>query len=112
MSDSHKLVLVKTVHTLIWIFYNLIIVYMLYASITDHIDGPFWVCTGLVLLEGLILLLFKFTCPLTLIARRYSNSQKNNFDIYLPEWLAKNTKRVYSTIVVVIAIIAIFQFCK
>lgn len=51
-----------------------------------------WIGYGFVFLEGITLLTFKFVCPLTLIARKYSNSTKDNFDIYLPNWLAKYTK--------------------
>lgn len=102
MDTKQKLILVKAVHTLIWIFYNGVVGYMLYASVAGKIDPLFWVCTAFILLEGLILLLFKFTCPLTLIARKYSGYLKDNFDIYLPEWLARHTKRIYFSIVIVI----------
>jgi len=36
--------------------------------------------------------------PLTLIAGNYSNSQKDNFDIFLPNWLAKHNKLIFTTI--------------
>ncbi len=112
MNNRQYLALVKSVHTLIWIFYNCVVIYMLYASITNKMDRWFWICGGFILLEGIILLLFKLTCPLTLIARQYSDSQKDNFDIYLPEWLARNTKRIYSLVVFVIILIAVFQLLK
>ncbi|MBK9273621.1 MAG: hypothetical protein IPM49_03670 [Flavobacteriales bacterium] len=32
------------------------------------------------------------------VARRYSDSQRANFDIYLPEWLARHNKTIYSVI--------------
>lgn len=112
MDKRKKLVVVKSIHTLIWVFYNCVILYMLYASVFNNIGVLFWVCFGLVLLEGLVLLLFRFTCPLTLIARRYTDEQRDNFDIYLPEWLARNTKRIYTSIVVIIVVIASFQLLK
>jgi hypothetical protein len=34
--------------------------------------------------EGIVLLIFKMRCPLTVIAMRYSDSNKDNFDIFLP----------------------------
>lgn len=33
-----------------------------------------------------------------MVARRYSDSQRANFDIYLPEWLARHNKTIYSVI--------------
>jgi len=106
---NSRLVLVKTIHTVIWVFYNVVIFYMLYAVIVNRIDKWLWICFGLVLLEGIILLVFKQVCPVTLIARKYSDSDKSNFDIYLPEWLAKHNKLIYTSIVVVIVIMLAFR---
>ena len=50
----------------------------------NKIDLLVWICVGLVGLEGIVLLLFKMFCPLTIIARKYSDSAKDNFDIFLP----------------------------
>ncbi len=82
---------------------------MLYAAISGKIDFWLWLGFALVAIEGLILLLNKFFCPLTLIARKYSDSEKDNFDIYLPNWLAKNTKLIYSSIVVATMLITLYQ---
>jgi hypothetical protein len=109
MNSNQKLTLVKSVHTLIWIFFNVVIFYMLYAVIRNKIDIWVWLGYGLVLLEGMILLAFKFFCPLTLIARKYSDSKKDNFDIYLPNWLAKYTKLIYTSIMVIILILTIYR---
>lgn len=38
---------------------------------------------------------FDSKCPLTLIARKYSRSTKDNFDIFLPEWLARHNKLIF-----------------
>ncbi|MEH6682572.1 MAG: hypothetical protein V7724_18670 [Sediminicola sp.] len=102
MNSCKKLIFIKVAHTLIWLFFNLVIGYMLYAVITDNLDLWLWICVALVLAEGLVLLAFKWTCPLTILARRYSSSTHENFDIYLPEGLAKNTKLIYTLLSVLI----------
>ncbi len=109
MRKETSLRLIKTIHTIIWVFFNVVIFYMLYAVITNKLDIWLWIGFGLVALEGLTLLVFKFFCPLTLMARKYSTSQTDNFDIYLPNWLAKYTKRIYTSIVGVILVITIFR---
>ena len=53
---------------------------------------------GLVILEGTAHLPYKMACPLTVIARNYSDSQKSNFDIFLPNWLAKFNKLIFTSI--------------
>lgn len=66
----------------------------------DRIDWWLWTALAVIGLECLALLMFKMACPLTLVARRYSNSQLPNFDIYLPLWLAKYNKLIYGIILV------------
>ena len=117
MKNRTKLTLIKVIHTLIWIFFNFVIFYMLYAAIpcgylaehANKLDLWLWIGYGFILLEGLTLLTFKSHCSLNLIARKYSNSTKDNFDIYLPSWLAKYTKLIYTTIVAIALIITIYQ---
>ncbi len=93
-----KLLIIKSIHTVVWLFFNVVIFYLLYAVIINNIDHWVWICVGLVILEGMVLLLFKMFCPLTIIARKYSNSTKDNFDIFLPNWLAKYNKIIYTSI--------------
>ncbi len=82
---------------------------MLYAAIANKIDIWLWIGYGLVTLEGLTLLTFKLQCPLTLIAREYSNSTEDNFAIYLPNWLSMYTMLIYTSILIIIFIITIYQ---
>jgi hypothetical protein len=109
MTVKTKLVLVKTMHTGIWVFYNAVLLYMAWAVAVDKIDKWFWVCLGLIALECLVLLRFKQICPVTLIAKRYSDSTRHNFDIYLPEWLAQHNKTIYSIILIVILSFLVYR---
>jgi hypothetical protein len=109
MDNNNKLVLIKLLHSAIWIFFNVVIFYLLYAVIVNRIDIWVWICLGLIIFEGFILLVFKSMCPITLVARKYSDSQKDNFDIYLPNWLAKYNKLIYTFIVLVAVVILIYQ---
>lgn len=108
MTNTQKLVAVKTVHTLIWVFFNLVLIYLYYAVLTDQIGLLFWIGIGSILLECLVLLVNQWTCPLTFVARNYSDSQHDNFDIYLPEWLARHNKSIYTVIFVVLLLLYAF----
>ncbi len=112
MPNETKLTITKMIHTLIWIFFNIVIFYMLYAVIVNKIDKWLWIGYVLFMLEGFILFIFKCSCPLTIIARKYSDSSKENFDIYLPNWLAKNNLLIYSTILTIVSIITVYQLVK
>jgi hypothetical protein len=112
MESKTKLTIIKITHTAIWIFFNFVIFYMLYAAISNKLDIWLWIGYGFVFLEGLTLLTFKFHCPLNLMARKYTSSTNANFDIYLPSWLAKYTKLIYTTIFGIISLITIYQILK
>ena len=108
-SKDKKLLLIKSLHTVIWLFFNLVIFYLLYAAIANSIDRWVFICIGLVLVEGVVLLAFKMFCPLTVWARKYSDSTKANFDIFLPNWLAKYNKLIYTTIFLIALIIIVLR---
>ncbi len=104
-----KLTIIKIVHTAIWLFFNAVIFYLFYAVISNRIDKWVWICIGFILIEAVILIVFKKMCPITLMARKYSDSTKDNFDIYLPNWLAKYNKSIYSTLFAIIIILLIYR---
>ena len=93
-----RLLLIKTLHTIIWAFFVALIGYILYGGLTGNLTTYTWIASGLVIAEGLTLLLFRNRCPLTLLARNYSASAKDNFDIFLPNWLARNNKRLFTAL--------------
>jgi hypothetical protein len=51
------------------------------------------VLAGLVLVE--VLWLNGWRCPLTDMAARYTQDRRANFDLYLPEWLARHNKEIF-----------------
>lgn len=109
MDQTHKLLAIKSIHTLIWVFFVAVIFYVLYAGISDRINGYTWIAIGSVIMEGIVLLVFKMFCPLTVLARKYSNSEKDNFDIFLPNWLAKYNKLIFTTIYAIGLIIVLIR---
>jgi hypothetical protein len=112
MKPASKLIVVKVIHTFIWLCFNVVIFYLLYAVLAGKIDKWMWMGFGCFFIEGIVLLIFKNYCPLTLIAKRYSDSSKDNFDIYLPNWLAKYNKVIYTFILAVIILILIFRLVQ
>jgi len=104
-----RLTVIKTLHTMIWVFYNVVIFYLLYAVLTNKINKWVWISIGLVLLEAIVLLVFKMKCPLTVVARKYSDSTKDNFDIYIPNWLARNNKLIYTSLFIIAVLVLVYQ---
>ncbi len=93
-----KLRRIKIIHTIIWLVFVLAIIFVLWSGVTGNVSTYSWLAVLAVLVEGLLLLFFKGICPLTIRARKYSSSTRDNFDIYLPNWLAKYNKLIFTTI--------------
>lgn len=83
--------------------------YLFYAVITNRIDLWVWIALSSFVVEGCVLLVFKNQCPLTVWARQYSDSTRDNFDIYLPNWLARYNKTIYSSLLGVVVLILLYQ---
>ena len=102
MQKNTELISVKIIHAVIWLFFNVVLFYMAYAVIMDKINKFVWIGIGLILMEGIVLLVFNKMCPLTIVARKYSDSTKDNFDIHLPSCLVKYNKLIYTTFFIII----------
>jgi hypothetical protein len=100
---------IKLIHTIIWVFFNAVLFYLFYAVITNQIDKWVWMGIGVILLEGVVLMIFNTSCPITVVARRYSHSRKDNFDIFLPNWLARYNKLIYTTFFVFILLLLVYR---
>lgn len=102
MTAREKLVAIKLLHTAVWLFFNVVIFYLVYTVVVDRLDAWTWICLALIGAECLVLLLFNMACPLTVVARRFSDSTLPNFDIYLPAGLARYNKHIYGIILAVV----------
>jgi len=112
MNRKNKLLVIKLIHTFIWMFFVLVIFHILYSGVFNQITTLTWIGIGIVIGEGIVLLIFNKFCPLTLIARKYSDSQKDNFDIFLPNWLAKYNKLIFTSIFLVGVILVLFRIIQ
>lgn len=99
MSEK-KLVFIKLIHTFFWALFAGAIFYLDYKVLVNSVDHSVYFAIGLVLIEVGILLSFKWKCPLTLVAAKYTTNRRDNFDIYLPEWLARHNKVIFTILFV------------
>lgn len=88
---------VKLLHTVVWAFFAGCIVALPIAAQRGQLVVAAWLA-GLVAIECVVLLLNRFRCPLTDVAARYTDDRSDNFDIYLPLWLARYNKHVFGAL--------------
>jgi hypothetical protein len=108
--DKTKLLLIKSVHTLVWLIFVVIIAFIVWNGVTANISVFSWLGVVAVVAEGLILLVFKGSCPLTKVARKYSDSTMDNFDIFLPNWLARYNKQIFTILFCIGLILMIVRY--
>ena len=90
---------IKILHTLIWAFFAACILTIPLAAWAMRFDRAI-VLIAIVLVEVLVLALNAWRCPLTSVAARYTDDRRDNFDIYLPAWMARHNKTIFGAIFV------------
>jgi len=105
------LVGIKLLHTAIWVFFAGCILAIPVAGARLQF-GWAAALTGLVLIECAVLAVNRGRCPLTDLAARYTDERADNFDIYLPLWLARRNKSIFGTLFVVGALFALLRWLR
>jgi hypothetical protein len=90
---------IKLLHTLIWAFLAGSILLLPVLGVLRRFQWAA-ILTGIVLLECGVLAVNGGRCPLTDWAARLTNDRDNNFDIYLPNWLAEHNKVIFGVLFV------------
>lgn len=93
------LIAIKLVHTVVWLFFVACILGIYAAAQAGRFDWAL-ALAGAVFVEVLVLVANGLRCPLTPVAARFTEERRANFDIFLPEWLARYNKEIFGTLYV------------
>jgi hypothetical protein len=88
---------VKIAHTLVWALFAGCILALPYFAWRRQL-GVAVALIAIVTVEVLVLVANRFRCPLTDVAARYTSDRRDNFDVYLPLWLARYNKHIFGTL--------------
>jgi hypothetical protein len=97
MHPQSTLRTIKLAHTLIWALFAGCIVAIPYFVWSRRLQVAVALIV-VVMLEVIVLLVNRMRCPLTDMAARYTDDRRDNFDIYLPLWLAKYNKLIFGAL--------------
>jgi hypothetical protein len=93
-TSSSTLNLIKAAHTIVWaLFAGCILAIPLASWRGEHRVAA--CLAAIVSVEVVVLVLNHWRCPLTSVAARYTDDRRDNFDIFLPAWLAKYNKLIF-----------------
>ncbi len=90
---------IKLAHTIVWAFFAGSILAIPVLAWLGRLRAAA-VLIAIVAVEVVILVLNGMRCPLTGVAARYTNDRRDNFDIYLPEWLARHNTLIFGALYV------------
>lgn len=99
MKPETSLRLIKWIHTIVWAFFAGCILAIPVFAFIRRFDLAL-ALTGAVMVEVLILAANRMRCPLTDVAARFTDDRKDNFDIYLPLWIARYNKTIFGILFV------------
>jgi len=89
--------LIKLVHTTIWCFFVATIGAIWLFAWHSNFNDAAW-AIAIVFVEVSVLAANHGQCPLGRAVARYTKDRRDNFDIYLPAWLAARTKSIFGTL--------------
>jgi hypothetical protein len=98
---------IKLFHTVIWAVLAGCILALPITGLMHRFDWAV-ALTVLVLVECAVLVLNRGRCPLSDLAARFANERADNFDIYLPKWLARHNKTIFGTLFVVNGLVVLW----
>ncbi len=104
-----RLLAVKLAHTGVWAFFVATILGIWVAASLRRF-GIALICIAIVLVEVAVLLFNHWRCPLTDVAARYTPDRRANFDIFLPERLARYNKEVFGSLFVLAILYTLFRW--
>ena len=96
-----RIFFIKLLHSLIFFFFIGCLGYIAYAGITRRFDIWLVLAISAIAVEGTILWLNGWHCPLTRLAERYGADNGSVTDIFLPPVIARNTFRISFPLAVV-----------
>ena len=98
---------IKVTHTIVWAF---LVAIPLAAWRGAHGTAAWF--AAIVAVEVIVLAINGWRCPLTSVASRYTDERSENFDIYLPIWLARHNKLIFGALYVAGVAFAVAQWMR
>jgi len=92
---------IKLIHSIIFFIMVICLFYVLYGAFTKTYNEILLIALAAIFLEGLILLLNRWQCPLTNLAKRYGDKTGTITDIFLPAWLAPHTFKIFGALLAI-----------
>jgi hypothetical protein len=105
-TDRGMLTAIKLLHTTVWALLAGCILALPITGLKRRFDWAV-ILTVIIAAECGVLALNAGRCPLTDLAARFTAERTDNFDIYLPIWLARYNKPIFGSLFVINEVIVL-----
>lgn len=95
--DSRMLWRIKALHSVVWVVFAGAVLAIPPLALFGQLAACVWLSL-LVWIETAVLVANRWRCPLTGVAARYTDDRADNFDIFLPAWLARHNKLIFGAL--------------
>jgi hypothetical protein len=109
--EAGMLVAVKVVHTVVWALLAGAIVALPFLAVQAFF-GWAAIFSVVIVVEGVVLLANGWRCPLTDLAAKYTDDRSPSFDIYMPNWLARHNKTIFTVLFLVNETIVVVEWLR
>jgi hypothetical protein len=109
--ETGMLTAIKALHTVVWAVLAGAIVALPFLGG----QGVFrWaaIISVVIFIEGVVLVANEWRCPMTDWAAKYTTDRSPNFDIYMPNWLARHNKTIFATFFLVNEAIVLVEWLR
>jgi hypothetical protein len=107
----NALVAIRLLHTVVWAVLAGCILALPIAALLHRFDWA-TILSVIILAECAVLALNNGRCPLTGVAARFTDERTDNFDIYLPNGVARHNKAICGTLFVINELIVLWRWLK
>lgn len=83
--------------------------YILYCGLTNTLNQALYVAISLLIIETIVLILNRWSCPLTIVAKKVKPDWRDGDDIYLPKWLAIHNKLIFGSILIIGLVLVFYR---
>jgi hypothetical protein len=98
--ETQMLTAIKLLHTVVWALLAAAIVSLPFLA-GQHAFRWATILSVVILVEGVVLLANGWRCPMTDLAAKYTVDRSPSFDIYMPNWLARHNKTIFTALFLV-----------
>jgi hypothetical protein len=101
MDNKKKIFYIKLIHSVIFLFMFACLVYIFFCAVVGRYDWTLVFALAAIIVEGIVLIINRWTCPFTKLAQKYGDENGAVTDLFIPARYARHTFNVFTVIFII-----------